>query len=99
MKGSVLTLLLLAALVLGLSFAIQAEDDPETAYDESESLPCEVTRPLVTVELHPSAAAQSALARTQRLVPLCDETGTEQPQSARPRLSKSIVVLSCVRRC
>jgi hypothetical protein len=32
---------LLVALVLGLSFAVPAEDVPDTAYDESEALPYE----------------------------------------------------------
>jgi len=34
-------LILLVALVLSVSFAVPAEDDPETQYDESESLPYE----------------------------------------------------------
>jgi hypothetical protein len=37
------TLVLIVVLVLGVSFAIPAEDVSETAYDESESLPCEST--------------------------------------------------------
>lgn len=37
MKVSVLTLLLIAALFLGLSLAIRAEDEPNTSYDESEA--------------------------------------------------------------
>ena len=36
-------LVLLIAVVLGLSVAVSAEDVPETAYDESESLPYEST--------------------------------------------------------
>jgi hypothetical protein len=36
-------LLVFVALVLSVSFAVPAEDVPETAYDESESLPCEST--------------------------------------------------------
>ena len=48
MKASVLTLLLIAALVFGLSLAIPGEDDPETLYDESELLPYEATPPLLT---------------------------------------------------
>jgi hypothetical protein len=41
-------LVLLVALVLSVSFAVPAEDVPETAYDESESLPCEST-PVVSI--------------------------------------------------
>lgn len=40
---------LIAALAVGLSLAIPAEDVPETAYDESESLPCE-TAPIFSIE-------------------------------------------------
>jgi hypothetical protein len=42
---------LLVALVLSVSFAVPAEDVPETAYDESGSLPCEIT-PVVSVAAH-----------------------------------------------
>ena len=41
-------LVLLIALVLGVFFAIPAADLPETAYDESESLPYEGT-PVVSI--------------------------------------------------
>ena len=41
-------LVLLIALVMGVFFAIPAEDLPETAYDESESLPYEGT-PVVSI--------------------------------------------------
>jgi hypothetical protein len=37
---------LLAAFFLTLSFAVPAEDLPETTYDESEPLPYEMTPPL-----------------------------------------------------
>jgi len=36
-------LVLLVTFTLGLSFAVPAEDLPETPYDESESLPYEMT--------------------------------------------------------
>jgi hypothetical protein len=39
-------LVLLATFALSVSFAVSAEDLPETAYDESESLPYEMTLPL-----------------------------------------------------
>jgi hypothetical protein len=42
-------LLLCVLLVFGLSFAIPAEDVPETAYDESEGLPYEGTTPSAAV--------------------------------------------------
>ena len=41
---------LFVALGVSVSFAMPAEDAPETAYDESESLPCEST-PVVSVAM------------------------------------------------
>jgi hypothetical protein len=43
MRLSALTLLLITSLVLGLSLAIPAEDDPDTSYDESEEVPYDVS--------------------------------------------------------
>jgi len=43
-------LVLFVALVLSVSFAVFAQDVPETAYDESESLPCESV-PVVSATL------------------------------------------------
>jgi len=40
---------------LSLSFAVPTEDVPETAYDESESLPYEMT-PLLSADLVPESA-------------------------------------------
>ena len=48
-------LVLLVALALSVSFVVPAEDDPETSYDESESLPYE-SSPAVSV-VEPEAAA------------------------------------------
>jgi hypothetical protein len=55
-------LVLFVVLVLSVSFAVPAEDAPETAYDESESLPCEST-PLVSM----AVPEISATAPTVRL--------------------------------
>ena len=92
------------AVVLSVSFAVPAEDVPRTPYDESESLPYEVARPVLTLEIRTSAASQSVISRTEILVRLCsmtasDETSAEQLQSARPRLSRSITIVNCVHRC
>lgn len=43
MRKSRSVLVLLVASVLSVSFAVQAEDIPETLYDESEALPYEKT--------------------------------------------------------
>jgi hypothetical protein len=49
-------LVLFVVLVLGVSFAVPAEDIPDTAYDKSESLPCEST-PVVSIALPKIVAA------------------------------------------
>ena len=41
MIRSIATILLLGSSLLGLSFALQAQDLPETPYDESQDLACE----------------------------------------------------------
>ena len=62
MRLSVLTLLLIAALVCGLSLAIPAEDDPDTSYDESEELPYDVTpAPLIEVLAQCASLLQASL--------------------------------------
>ena len=48
MSGLRSALVVIIALVLGVSFTVPAEDVPETAYDEPESLPCEST-PVVSM--------------------------------------------------
>ncbi len=53
-------LIFLVLLVLGLSLAVPAEDLPETAYDESETLPFEGTS-LFSTEV-PQASARIAKA-------------------------------------
>lgn len=50
MNGPRSVLILLVTLVLGASFVLPQEDLPETAYDESESLPYEGT-PVFSVAL------------------------------------------------
>jgi hypothetical protein len=57
-------LVVLAVLTLSLSFAVPAEDVPETAQDESESLPYETTPLLSRDLLEESAQALS-------VVPIC----------------------------
>ena len=59
-------LVLLIAVVLGLSVAVPAEDVPETAYDESESLPYESTS-VFSIAV-PKAVAQAPAVRNR--VPL-----------------------------
>jgi len=50
---SILVLLVLVA--FGMSLAVPAEDVPETAYDESEALPCECT-PVVSIAVRENIA-------------------------------------------
>jgi hypothetical protein len=53
-------LVLLVALVLSMSFAVPAEDVPETAYDESEALPYEST-PVISIAAPKNAVETSAV--------------------------------------
>jgi len=103
MKPSLLILLVIAALVFGLSLAIPAEDDPDTSYDESELLPYEVISPLLITVMRQTAASQ-ALVKTDlvarlRYIATRNETRAEQSEPPQQHSSKSIVVLNCLRRC
>ena len=55
MRRSRSVLVLIIVAVFGMSFAVPVEDDPETPYDESQSLPYE-SSPAVSV-VEPEAAA------------------------------------------
>jgi hypothetical protein len=62
MRKSRAVLVLLVASVLSVSFAVQAEDIPETLYDESEALPYEKTLPFSNEVLqHSAQVLQSTL--------------------------------------
>ena len=56
-------LVLLVALFVSLAFAVPAEDVPETAYDESESLPYEST-PVISIAV-PETAEQAVAVRSR----------------------------------
>lgn len=92
-----------AALVLTLSFAVPREDKPETAYVESESLPCEST-PAITLavtELVPRAPTmRPRISRRYRICvgmpgtqPLDPLTGKAYP------FADSLVILDHRLRC
>ena len=57
-------LAVLVALVFGLSLAVSAEDVPDTAYDESDSLPYEITSIFCIAQLRPVAQGQAVLPRS-----------------------------------
>ena len=59
---------LVIALATSVSFAVPGKDAPETAYDESESLPCE-RAPIVSIGV-PEAVAQTLGVRAC-VRPLC----------------------------
>jgi len=95
-------LVVLATLALCLSFAVPAEDDPETAYDESESLPYEMT-PLLPGNI----VQESAPAR--QVVPIVLSDLFSMPRHAlgragcrklaAHRMSDSLVILDRSLRC
>jgi hypothetical protein len=60
MRRSCSILVLFLLLAFGVSVAVPAEDVPETAYDESESLPCEVT-PLFSIAVAKAVEAAPAV--------------------------------------
>jgi len=103
MKESAFTFVLLAALVLGISFAIRAEDNPETPYDESELLPYEASSPLLKIVMRQTAASQTVpktdLVGFLHRSATRDGTRAEQSEPTRQHASKSITVLNCLRRC
>lgn len=54
MRKTVFALVILAGLLFDLSLALQAEDLPETPYDESQGVACEHAPPLLTQVLQDS---------------------------------------------
>jgi hypothetical protein len=101
MKGYFLNLLLLGVLVFGLSLAVQAEDVPETPYDESEELPYENT-PRVSVEmlLEPARTLQESDSSVESSPPIRpDETQVEQAEQTAPSNSNSLTILNHCFRC
>jgi hypothetical protein len=58
---------LFVVLILSVSFAVPAEDVPETAYDESESPPCENTPVVSTAVPETFGEASTVRPRASRL--------------------------------
>jgi hypothetical protein len=103
MKESFFTLLLLAGLVFGLSFAIPVEDDPKTPYDESEQLPYEST-PLFSIGVQESARAPEAFLKSSCYFQLgsltrCDDIYAGQKEPSVQPISDSLTILGHSLRC
>jgi hypothetical protein len=82
MKRSRRALVLFAALVLTMFFAVPAEDVPETAYDESASLPYVSIRVVSLAGPEPVVAASVV----SSAVPECiAEAATVRPRASRLR--------------
>lgn len=104
MKASVLTLLLLAVLVLGLSFPVAAEDDPESLYDESEQLPYENTPHLQLEALRQPLRIGQAPAKLGSLIGLrsvskSDEEAVNKETASGTLVSESPTILGHSFRC
>jgi hypothetical protein len=104
MKVSLLALLLLAALVFGLSLAIPAEDNAETPYDESEELPYDCAPPFSIGVVLESARAPQALSQPGSLGQLgsfneTDKKRTEQLDQAGHATFDSFIFLISPLRC
>ena len=104
MRLSILSLLLLGALVCGLSLALPAADLPETRYDESEQLPYD-SIPLFSSEVvqEPSRAPQAPL-KSGSPFHLGSPTGPDEiraKQSREPKqlISDSLIILVRTLRC
>jgi hypothetical protein len=96
-------LVLAVALLFGVSFALPAEDIPETPYDESETLPYEVT-PLFSIVLQePARAPRSVLTLVFPLhfsAPLrCGQSLVEQSERTPHPISASVTILDHSFRC
>jgi hypothetical protein len=95
-------LVLLAALALSLSFAIPAEDVPETPYDESEALPYEATPPFSIMLQESARTPQSVLTFAFRFhfsPPASDEIPAEQRERSAYPISDSLTILDHFFRC
>jgi hypothetical protein len=104
MRLSALTLLLVAALVCGLSLAIPAEDDPDTSYDESEELPYDVTpAPLIEVLAQSASSPQASLEPGSLLQLGCitnsKEVRADEQKFQAPLISGSPTILGHSLRC
>lgn len=87
MRERRLVLVLLLIVTLGLSLAIQAEDIPETPYDESEALPYEGT-PLFSIAV-PQASARMSSAEFRSDAPFPHGSLRKRRQRPREERSKS----------
>jgi hypothetical protein len=103
MRRSRSVLVLFVGLVFGLSFAIPAEDIPETLYDESESLPYESALPLSIVLQESDLVLQSVLTSGFQLPfdPIArraEISSGQRKQPAHPMFA-SIPILNLCLRC
>ena len=104
MRGTRYVLVLLVAFAFGLSFALPTEDVPETAYDESESLPYESV-PLSSSEVlaeHAQALHSTAIFHSQLqlgCVTKRDGIRAEQEERSMYPISDSLIILEHYLRC
>lgn len=102
MRRPCFVLILFALLGFGMSLAVPAEDVPETAYDESESLPYEMTLPQSFDRMQESAP-------TFQVVPIAQSDLFSTPRQALVRagcgelaahpISDSLIILDHTLRC
>src|SRR5215467_14420410 len=97
MANSRSILLLLAALVLGVSIVVPAEDMLETAYDESESLPFESAPMLSLAVTEIIAHAPTLRTHDSRLcLGRCGRSGAQRPDhniGSSPHFPDSLIIL------
>ena len=103
MRRPCFVLIVFVLLGFGVSVVVPAEDVPETAYDESESLPCEgtpvvsITAPNAVTEAPAVRAVTSHLSRTslKRLAVRRSDRWAELPAT----VSHSVIIFDHSFRC
>ena len=96
-------LVLLVALAFSVSFAVPVADDPETSYDESESLPYESSPVISPAEPEAAASAPVGQPRVVRLPRACPRRTSGQRLGHRTgwagSICDSLTILDLTLRC
>jgi hypothetical protein len=98
MRDSRSILVLLVAFLFGLSFAVPAEDVPDTPYDESEVLPYE-SAPLIVIDIASPTALNSHYGFHAFFVNKGRETHTTSNGRFGCPISESLIILEHLLRC
>lgn len=92
-------MLLCVVMCFGVFFSIPAEDMPETIYDESESLPCEMTPVISMAGVQESRSALQVVSVGKSNLPPAPRHNEPEVKPAKHLFSKSLVLLETSLRC